>query len=289
MVTPADATTANEYVVVGFTGGYRGDEETLAFHRPVVRQGDQTYAAVVDNWTPERGLVLLDEHDQFARLPDRHGTDGSPSEPSHSVIRPGQGVWLAGKMFRSRCKELPPWDDRISFWERVEGQFRYRVGTRQAFREFTSSLFRDAVVELYERLCSPHDVVGRGKPVFEILNNLHEVDAKAQAVQRGIWYAEVSDLRQFDMVVADAIRDGLFETSQMLIGEVGLACEDVMATRARRSAPLRWHDATPRPVPTIEELTRAVADTPYHILTIKLDVDPTVWAQVFRSGELGSG
>ncbi len=217
MVNP-ELRSEEGFVVVGFVGDHRGDKGSIAFHRPVVKRNGEVLAAVSDDWGSNTDLVQVGDHEPYTRLPS---AAVGKKEPSFVGILPGQGIWLAGQIFVNRCVDIGADGVALRLWPEFGSEFVYRIGTRREFVEFSNKLFHAAALQMVQALGSPDEYrSGVSTIAFEVLNNLHEVDAREQALQRAIYYSERSDLYSRDLVALDVVRDGLVESRASFIAEV---------------------------------------------------------------------
>jgi len=218
MVTQPEALD-NGYSLVGFIGDIRGDEWSLMTHHPVVRHGEVLYVAIRQDWSGPDDLKPLSPDDPYVHIPVLFDKEPPP-------IMPGEVVWLAGRVMVSRCDEIARYSNRFRYWTPIiRDGFVYKTGTRTEFREFSTHLLHATIGSLAEALRHHEDFRSTHiESIFEVLNNLHDLDdiadMKSRAVWRGVYYLERPDPVRMEYIISDAVLQDLFKSKSAFTQKV---------------------------------------------------------------------
>lgn len=211
--------------LVGFVGDYRGTKSSLTYFRPVVHIDGLNWVAMTERWTDGDLRQLAPTEYRFV-------------QPVADLdIRRGDGVWLAGQLLVNRCVDIDGFGNRLKVWRAFRGEYRLSAGPYASFVELNHQIYAAAVRLLHRALFDPGDL-GKAQRVFEVVNNLHYVDALDQQIERGLYYHELREIDRYAMVSIDAVADGLVANDADFKAAVQDRIRDLSGLRLRELVPV---------------------------------------------------
>ena len=230
-----------KYELVGTTDDMNGAINTITHLRPVIEAVPDLLIPTVDSWDARHLRRLLQHEADYL----------TPLSIDGAELGEGEWIWAIGKTFHEAGREVPELatmlDEIDSRWKTAGGAVHLSWGSIEALRGLATSIYTIAKRAMFRELFSeiPDTLVLEN--AFTVLDNIHYVPRKTQALDSAIFLWQTHDHDRYQVLRESATIEGLFASvasfDEAVKAELGWHLEPREVKRAGPTTSMRPEEA----------------------------------------------